>query len=113
MPLFLALARNQTLQAAADQLDVNRTTISRRLATLERKLGAKLFENTAGVYELTTLGRGLMANAEAAEAALYQSESMLFAEPPMPKGPLKITIPPHLMQMAAPMMNVQHDIDFV
>ena len=103
MPLFLALARNGALQKAADKLDVNRTTVARRLAVLEQKLGTKLFSSSNGVYELTSMGRDLMTVAEAAEAALYQSEALLFSEPPTPKGPLKITVPPHLMQIAAPL----------
>lgn len=102
MPLFLALARLGTLQRAADQLGVNRTTVARRLTALEQKIGSRLFASEAGKYLLTTVGRDLITVAEAAEAALYKSESLLFDQQVEPVGPLKITVPPHLMQMAAP-----------
>lgn len=102
MPLFLALARFGALQAAADQLDVNRTTVARRLNALEQKVGAKLFTGDAGRYMLTPVGRELLAVAEAAEAALYKSESLLFGDN-AGRGPLRITVPPHLMQIAAPL----------
>lgn len=103
MPLFLAIARTGTISGAADQLDVNRTTVARRLKTLEQKTGAKLFAGNAGRYDLTPLGRDLLAVAEAAEAALYKSEAFLFDGQEEPTGPLKVSVPPHLMQIAAPL----------
>jgi DNA-binding transcriptional LysR family regulator len=43
---FLAVARTGRISAAARRLDVEHTTISRRLAGLERALGVPLFYRT-------------------------------------------------------------------
>ncbi len=69
IPHFLALARGGTLSAAARALRVNHATVSRRVAALEERLGAPLFERTPAGYVLTAAGRGVLARAEAMEAA--------------------------------------------
>lgn len=66
---FLAIARSGRVAAAARTLGVNRTTVSRRLATLEAQLGSPLFYRTAAGYQLTPAGETIVANAEAMEHA--------------------------------------------
>ena len=66
---FLELARTGRLTAAARRLDVDHTTVSRRVQTLEKKLGATLFVRTSSGMELTEEGRMLLPDAEAMEAA--------------------------------------------
>jgi len=41
---ILAVARGGSRRAAAERLGVNHTTILRRIAQLEEKLGAQMFE---------------------------------------------------------------------
>jgi DNA-binding transcriptional LysR family regulator len=65
---FLAVARCGTTLGAARALGVNQTTCARRIAALERALGAALFDRTASGYRLTPLGSGLVAQAERVEA---------------------------------------------
>lgn len=66
---FAALARHRSLSATARALAVNHATVARRLASLERSLGAKLFERRPGGYELTAAGRGALAAAGAMKRA--------------------------------------------
>ena len=65
---FLAVARSGTTSGAARVLKVNQTTCARRIAALERALGASLFERSAGGYKLTQIGSALVARAEQLEA---------------------------------------------
>lgn len=67
--VFLALARAGRLASAARRLGVEHTTVSRRLAALERELGVALFYRTAAGYLLTDQGRNVLREAEAMEAA--------------------------------------------
>lgn len=67
--IFLALARLQKLASAAAMLEVDATTVTRRLARLEQKLGARLFEVIAGERVLTGRGQELLQHAEVMESA--------------------------------------------
>ena len=66
---FLAVARTGRISAAARRLDVEHTTISRRVAALEAALGVPLFYRTNTGYTLTAHGRTALIEAEAMEHA--------------------------------------------
>lgn len=65
---FLAVARAGKLTLAARQMGVEHSTVSRRIATLERTLGTQLFDRQPAGYVLTPAAERLMASAEAMEA---------------------------------------------
>ena len=67
--IFLAVARAGRVAAAARSLDVEHSTVARRIAALEADVGAALFFRTAGGYQLTSEGRAALAGAEAMERA--------------------------------------------
>lgn len=104
MPILLALSRFRTLEAAAEQLNVNRTTISRRLKSFEEKLGIRLFVRLDGTYKLTAAGRELLVSAETAEAALVNAEQLLLKDRVNHGGPMRITIPPNIASITAKML---------
>lgn len=68
--VLLAVSRTGRYSSAADDLGINHTTISRRIAALEDTLGGRVLTRGAGGWELTQLGRGALAAAEAVEDAL-------------------------------------------
>lgn len=70
LQVFLAIARAGRISAAARRLDVEHTTVSRRLAALEAELGVPLFYRTPGGYLLTRHGQNVLPNAEAMERAV-------------------------------------------
>src|SRR5438876_10972297 len=72
---FLAVARTGRISAAARRLDVEHTTISRRLTTLETTLGVPLFYRTNTGYTLTAHGRNALMQAEAMEHAALALEA--------------------------------------
>ena len=78
---FLELARAGTLSGASRRLEVEHTTVARRIDRLEAQLGSTLFDRSREGYELTEVGRALLPHAEAMEgAALAAAEQIGGAE---------------------------------
>lgn len=67
---FLAVARHGRYTAAADALGVNHSTVSRRIAALERAMGGRVLVRTTSGWEMTETGRRAAATAEGIEASL-------------------------------------------
>jgi DNA-binding transcriptional LysR family regulator len=55
---LLAIARAGTLSGAARRLEVNQTTVSRRLAAAETALASRLFDRVDGKFVPTENGCG-------------------------------------------------------
>lgn len=70
--LVLTLSRAGTLGAAARELGVNETTISRRLSAAENDQGATLFRRDGRTLVPTEAGRMLLQAAQAMETALLK-----------------------------------------
>lgn len=70
--LVLTLSRTGTLGAAARELGVNETTVSRRLSTAESDQGATLFRRDGRKLVPTEAGRVLLQAAQAMETALLK-----------------------------------------
>jgi DNA-binding transcriptional LysR family regulator len=68
---FLEAARAQTLAGAARKLGIEHTTIGRRLAALERSLGAALVLRGPDGLRLTPLGERLLPIAEQIERTVH------------------------------------------
>jgi DNA-binding transcriptional LysR family regulator len=66
---FLAVAREGSSLAAARALRVNQSTVHRRLAELEKRLGCPLVERRPSGYRLTEYGEELRPYAERVEQA--------------------------------------------
>ncbi len=70
MRVFLAVARAESLSAAAPLLKMDPATVGRRIARLEDALGAALFVKTPQGYALTDHGSRIRQRAAEAEEAL-------------------------------------------
>lgn len=68
--VLLAVGRSGRYTTAADELGINHTTISRRIAALEQAIGGRVLTRGAGGWELTELGRAALSAAEAVESAV-------------------------------------------
>ncbi len=103
---ILALERSGTIRGAAQQLGVNHSTVSRRLATINTRYGGVIFEQATHGYQPTALG------AEMAEAA-RQMEMINFAADRRQKatsqdlaGPITVSLPGVLGQyLLSDMLN--------
>jgi DNA-binding transcriptional LysR family regulator len=64
---FLAVARLGTLSAAASELRCTQSTVGRRLASLEARLGVRLLERTPRGYVSTAAGASVLGHVERME----------------------------------------------
>jgi DNA-binding transcriptional LysR family regulator len=91
---FLAVARTGRVSVAARRLDVDHTTISRRLAGLEAALGVPLFYRTNTGYTLTSHGRNALMQAEAMEQAALALEARAREGSGVTAGRVRIAMAP-------------------
>ncbi len=68
--VLLAVSRSAKFTTAAQVLGLNHTTVSRRIAALEKALGGRVLSRAAGGWELTELGAQAVVVAEQVEAAV-------------------------------------------
>ncbi|WP_420111750.1 LysR family transcriptional regulator [Pseudactinotalea sp.] len=75
--IFLAVARTGRLGRAAALLGLDHTTVGRRISTLERDVGRRLFDRATDGWHLTPDGERLLAPAETVDAALSAAHESL------------------------------------
>ncbi len=93
---FLAVARGGSVRAAAERLRVNHSTVLRRIAQLEQRLGARMFERLPAGYKLTGAGAEIQHLAEQMESASNQLEARVAGRDQDVRGSLRVTLPPPL-----------------
>jgi DNA-binding transcriptional LysR family regulator len=90
---FVAVARHGSTLAAARALRMNPSTVQRRLAELERRLGASLVVRQPSGYQLTEAGRQMLPYAERVEQAVQAFEQRLGAATRDVAGVLRVACP--------------------
>lgn len=89
---FVAICRARSIAGATEALHLSQPAVSRRLAGLERDLGAPLFERLATGLRLTTAGEALLPHAEAALAAERDGIDAVRELANRPVGPVTLAI---------------------
>lgn len=90
---FLAVARHGSTIAAAKALKLSQSTVQRRIAELERKLGRELVKRHATGYRLTEFGEELLPYAEQIERAALAFEQRKATIERGEVGLIRITCP--------------------
>lgn len=72
--LFSYIVRQGSLSGAAEILGISRSTVSKQLAALEQKVGARLLNRTTRKIMLTDIGRQVLREAQKVEQALEAIE---------------------------------------
>src|ERR1700758_765614 len=93
---FLAVARGGSVRAAAERLGVNHSTVLRRIAQLEKRLGAQMFEKLPSGYRLTDAGEEVLEFAEQMEASSNQLATRVLGRDQSIGGLLRVTLAPPL-----------------
>ena len=90
---FLTLCREGSVSRAGKRLGVNHTTVARRIAAFEDKLGSRLFDRTRDGYVMTQAAENIFdracemeEHAQAIDRAMYGSDAEL-------RGSLRLTVP--------------------
>ena len=90
---FLAVARQGSTIAAGRALQVNQSTVHRRLTALELRIGRPLVKRHPTGYRLTELGEEMVAYAEKVEQAVQAFEQQLEAIRRDAVGVVRVTCP--------------------
>lgn len=93
---FLAVARAGSVRAAALNLGMNHSTVLRRIAQLEERLGTQMFEKLPSGYHVTTAGEEVRELAEQMEASSHQLETRILGRDQSVRGLLRVTLAPTL-----------------
>ncbi|MBR0935414.1 LysR family transcriptional regulator [Bradyrhizobium jicamae] len=89
--VFLAIARQGTLGAAARKLGLSQPTMGRRLRALETSLGQTLFQRTADGFVLTDEGTSVLVHAERMEEEANALTRQLAGQDRQLDGQLRIS----------------------
>lgn len=92
---FLALVDCGTLTGAARRLQVEHTTVARRIDALETALGLRLFDRLVRGWQLTKEGKNLVAHAREVEERWFSFERKALQAGDM-EGVVRISAPPTL-----------------
>src|SRR6204780_2023639 len=93
---FLAVARGGSVRAAAQRLGVNHSTVLRRIAQFEERLGAPMFEKLPLGYRLTAAGEEVLEFADQMEASSHLLEARVLGRDQSVRGLLRVTLAPPL-----------------
>ena len=90
---LLAVARHGSTLAAGRALQVDQSTVQRRLVELERRIGQSLVQRHPTGYRLTEFGQAVLPYAERIEQAVQAFEEQLAALKADASGVIRMTCP--------------------
>ena len=91
--VFVAVVEKQSFVAAARQLGLPPTTVSRKVQELEARLGVQLLRRTTRRVVVTETGQAVYEQAARGLAALDEAESLARRRHDKPAGVLRVAIP--------------------
>src|SRR2546430_3943967 len=91
--VFVSVAQLGSFTGAARALSMPVSTVSRRIADLERQLGVTLIQRTTRKLTLTTQGRDYFDECSEPLAHLSDAERVLTSSQRQPEGNLRISVP--------------------
>jgi len=93
LKFFLAVCKAGSVRAAATQLEVNHTTVSRRINSFELALGQRLFERSSTGYIKTKLAEEIYNEASYLEERLNSVERKIIGKDEELCGDIRVTLP--------------------
>lgn len=79
---FLAASRTGSIRGAAESIQVNHTTLARRISVLEDRIGSRLFDRSTQGLALTQLGEELLPYALKVEEEMDAAAARLSEKTP-------------------------------
>lgn len=102
LEIFLSLARDGTLAAAAITLRVDASTVQRRIGKLEHGLKTRLFDRSQRGYSLTTAGEELLSHVLEMERHAVAAQRKVVAHDESLTGVVRVTTVDDLAVMTLP-----------
>ncbi len=90
---FARVVQNGSFSAVAKELNTSQSTISKRIAALESRLGSQLLTRTSRKLTLTQAGSAFYERCEAILNDLDEAESLASSLQAGPKGVLRVSVP--------------------
>lgn len=93
MGLFVRVAELGSFSAAANQLGVARSVVTRQIAALEEHLGIKLMVRSTRRLSLTSAGSAYLDKCRVILELVEEAEAGVMEERLTPSGPLRVSLP--------------------
>src|ERR1700760_1946006 len=93
MEVFVRVAGAGSLSGAARAMGLSQTMVTKHLAALEGRLGAKLFHRTTRRLTITEAGRRYLESTERLLADVDAAEAAVAADRVEPRGLLRLNVP--------------------
>lgn len=103
IPFLLAVCEAGSLSGAARTLNVNHSTVFRRIENLEKRLGVRLFERLSRGYVMTPAGEKLYETARTLRGRLQEIELKISGQDLRLEGSLTVTTTDTLLHCLSPM----------
>jgi DNA-binding transcriptional LysR family regulator len=106
LAVFVRVVELNSFTAAADALQISKAAVSKYVARLELRLGARLLQRTTRRLTLTEAGDALYRRGAAALSELADAESEVARLTGAPRGHLRVTAPVYFGEMhVAPLLH--------
>jgi len=98
--LFARVTEAGSFSRAAERLHLPKSTVSRRLSALERRLGEKLLQRSTRRLALTEFGQRVLEHARALAAEVDGALALALHRQEHPRGRLRVTMPADFAHLA-------------
>lgn len=92
--LFAQVAESGSFSRAADHVGLPKSTVSRRIAALETRLGERLLARSTRKLGLTEFGEGILEHARRLREEAQAAQAFAQHRQATPRGRLRVTMPP-------------------
>ena len=110
--LFARVVDSGSFSRAAERLHLPKSTVSRRVAALEIRLGEKLLQRSTRRLTLTEFGTGVLEHARALTAEVDAALSLALSRQQRPTGRLRVSMPADFAHQALGSMLSQFALDY-
>ncbi|MEO5687678.1 MAG: LysR family transcriptional regulator [Burkholderiaceae bacterium] len=91
--LFARVAESGSFSRAAERVQLPKSTVSRRIAALEKRLGERLLQRTTRKLVITDFGQGVLDHARALSDEVDAALAFALSRQARPSGRLRVSMP--------------------